>query len=87
MKNRVFTGSTEDIFQFINNPYNLRNNRIILKKRNKTVFYRTESPSPLAPGIWGTIPQSLKDETEQSPFKTKIKTWTASECPCRLCKK
>ena len=31
--------------------------------------------------------QFLKDETELSQFKTKIKTSTTSQCPCRLCKK
>ena len=40
-----------------------------------TVFCGTESLSYLAPRIWELIPQSFKDETELSQFKTKIKTW------------
>ena len=32
------TRLTEDIFQFINKSYDLRNNRILLGKRNRTVF-------------------------------------------------
>ena len=87
VKNGVSTGLTEDIFHFVNKPYDLRNNRILFRKRNRTVFYGTESLSSLAPRIWELIPQSLKDETELSQFKTKIKTWTTSQCPCRLCKK
>ena len=51
------------------------------------MFYGTESLSSLAARVWETISQSLKDETELSQFKTKIKTWTTSQCPCRLCKK
>ena len=87
VKNGVSTGLTEDIFHFVNKPYDLRNNRILFRKRNRTVFYGTESLSSLAPRIWELIPQSLKDETELSQFKTKIKSWTTSQCPCKLCKK
>ena len=78
VKNGVSTGLTEDIFHFVNKPCNLRNSRILFRKRNKTVFYGTESLSSLAPRIWELIPQSLKDETELSQLKTKIKTWTTS---------
>ena len=67
VKNGVSTGLTEDIFQFVNKSYVLRNNSIMLRK--KTVFYGKESLSSLAPKIWKLIPQSLKDETELSKFK------------------
>ena len=81
------TGLTEGILHFVNKPYDLRNNRILFRKRNRTIFYGTESLSSLAPRIWELIPQLLKDETELSQFKTKTKTWTTSQYPCRLCKK
>ena len=87
VKNRVSTGLTEEIFHFVSKSYDLRNNRILLWKRNRTIFYRTESLSSLAPRIWELIPQSLQDEAELSQFKIKIKVWTTSQCPCRLCKK
>ena len=87
VENEVSTGLTEDFFHFVNKPYDLRNNRILLRKRNRTVFYVTESHSSLAPRIWELIPQSFKDETELSEFKTKTKARTTSQCPCRLCKK
>ena len=73
MKNGVPAGLTYDIFQFVNKPYGLRNNSILLRKRNRTVFYGTESLSSLAPKIWELIPQSLKDETEHSQFIIKSK--------------
>ena len=87
VKNGVPTGLTEDIFHFVNKTYDLRNNRILFRKRNTTVYYGTESLSSLAPRVWELIPQSLKDETELSQFKTKIKTWATSQYSCRLCKK
>ena len=70
----MFTGLTEGIFQFVNEPYDLRNNR-------------TESFSSLSSKMLELMPQSLKDETELSQFKTKIKTWTTNQCPHRLRKK
>ena len=74
-------------FDFVNKPYDLRNNRILFGKRNRTVFYGTESLSSLTPRIWELIPQLLKDETELFQFKTKMKTCTTSQYPYRLCKK
>ena len=73
VKNGVSTGLTEDNFHFVNKPYHLRNNRILFRKRNRTVFYGTESLSSLAPRIWELIPQSLKDETQLSQLKLKLK--------------
>ena len=72
VKNGVSTGLTEDIFNSDNKLYDLQNNRILLRKRNMTVFYRTKSLSSLATRILELIPQeSLKDKTELSQFKTK----------------
>ena len=39
-KNELSTRLTEDIFQFINKSYDLRNNTILLGKGNRTVFLR-----------------------------------------------
>ena len=80
----VSTGLTEDIFQFVNKPYDLRNNSILLKKRSRTVFNGTGSLSFLATKIWKLIPKSFKGETEISQFKTNVKKWTTSQSPCWL---
>ena len=87
VKNWVSTGLTEHIFHFVNKTYDLLNNRMLVRKRNITIFYGTESLSSLAPRIWELLPKSYRDETEVSQFKTKTKTWTTSQCLCRLCKK
>ena len=57
VKNGVFNELTEDIFHFVNKSYDFRNDRILLRKRNRTVFYGTESLSSLAPRILELIPQ------------------------------
>ena len=56
VKNGLYTGLTENIFHFANKPCDLRNNRILFRKRNTAVFYGTESLSSLAPRIWELMP-------------------------------
>ena len=63
VKNGVSARLTEGIFQLVNKPYDLQNISILLKKRNRTVFFETVSLSFLTPKIWKLIPSSLKDET------------------------
>ena len=87
VKNGVSTGLTKDIFHFVNKYYDLQNNRILFRKRNRTVSYGAESLSSLAPRTCELIPPSLKGETELTQLKIKIKTWTTSQCPWRQCKK
>ena len=56
-------------------------------EKEMILFYGTGNLSSLTPKIWELIPETLKDETELSQFKTKIKTWTTSQYQCRLCTK
>jgi len=87
VKQGLSTGLTDELFQFVEKPYNLRNNGSLKRKIDKTVNYGSESLSSLAPKIWELLPTSIKEETILSKFKAKIKTWTTDKCPCRLCKK
>ena len=87
VRNGISTELMEDVFQFVNKPYELRNNNVPQRKKDKTVHYGSESLSSLAPKIWEQIPKSLREETSFMCFKNKIKTWTTTQCPCRLCKK
>ena len=48
---RIPTRLTQNIFPFVNKPYNLQNNSVLLKKRNWTVFCGTESLPSLATQI------------------------------------
>ena len=42
----------KDVFQFVQKPYNLRNDSTLQRQRNRTVYFRTEIISSLAPKIW-----------------------------------
>ena len=74
-----------DIFQFVEKPYNLRNNSIIQRQANRTVYFGTESVSSLAPKLWELIPSEIKSAKLLNIFKEKIKFWGTEKCPCRLC--
>ena len=41
----------------------------------------------LAPKIWEFVPDQIKHCGSLSKFKHFIKSWSSSDCPCRLCKK
>ena len=40
----------------------------------------------LTPKIWLLIPRDFKDFAKLNIFKSKIKNWSTSGCPCVLCK-
>ena len=75
-----------DIFQFVEKPYNLRNNSIMQREANRAVYFEIESTSSLAPKLWELIPREIKSTKSLNIFKAKIKSWTTDKCPCRLCK-
>ena len=49
-----------DIFHFVEKPYNLRNNSIIHRQANRTVYFVTESISSNAPKLWKLFRAKLK---------------------------
>ena len=76
----------KDNFHFIQKPNNLRNDPELQRRRNRTVYFGTESISLLAPKIWELIPGDIRSANSLGIFKEKIKFWTTDKCPCRLCK-
>ena len=51
-----------------------------------TVFSGTESIRFLGPKIWELIPNDIKSLENLRDFKTAIKKWKPTLCPCRICK-
>ena len=85
-KNDLGPKIMKETFPFIQKPYNLRNDPELQRRRNRTVYFGTESISSLAPKIWELIPSDIKSANSLRIFKEKIKIWTTDKCPCRLCK-
>ena len=68
----------------ISNSYDLRNHKELYFRNPKTVRYRTETVSYIAPKIWSKVPGTIKMTLSLESFKTKIRKWK-SECDCRGC--
>ena len=75
-----------DLFKVRENNYNLRNCSYFSIPNVKTVYHGSESLSNLGPRIWNLVPDNLKHLDDINSFKTEIKNWIPTECPCRLCK-
>ena len=86
IKNDLGPKIMKDTFHFIQKPYNLRNDPVLQRRRNRTVYFGTESISLLAPKIWELIPSDIRSANSLGIFKEKIKFWATDKCPCRLCK-
>ena len=71
---------------FVEKPYNLRNNSIMQRQANGTVYFGTESISSLAAKLWELISSKIKSAKSLNIFKEKIKSWTTDKYPCTLCK-
>ena len=73
-----------DIFNFVEKFCSLRNNSIIQRQANRTVYFGTESIFSFAPKLLELIPREIKSAKSLNIFKEKIKSWTMDKCPCRL---
>ena len=61
----------KDPFHFIQKPYNLRNDPELQRRRNRTVYFGTESMSSLAPKIWELIPSDIRSANSLGICKEK----------------
>ena len=75
-----------DIFHFLERPYNLRSDYTLERKRDHTVYHGSESLSSLAPKLWDLLPNS-NNYPSLKEFKIKINIWAFERCPRRICKK
>ena len=76
-----------DIFHFMEIPYNLRNDYTLKRKQDHTVYHGSDSLSSLAAKLWEILPNWTKNSASLKEFKTKINSWPFDRCPCRICKK
>ena len=51
----------KDIFHSVQKPYNLRNDSTLQSRRNRTLYFGTESISSLAPKMWEILPCEIKN--------------------------
>ena len=51
-----------------------------------TVYFGQNPVRYLGPLIWNSVPTALRNIESFVEFKSLIKNWKLSNCPCRLCK-
>ena len=56
------------------------------QQKVKTVRCGLETALYRAPQLWSLVPADLKSLLNVNLFKSKIKHWEGTECPCKLCK-
>ena len=61
-----------DIFHFVERPYNLGGDYALKRKRDHTVYHGSGSLSSLAPKLWDRIPNSIKNLLLSSNSKQKV---------------
>ena len=86
-KNGVSPEFMNDIFHFVERPYNLRSDYTLKRKRDHTVYHGSEILSSLAPKLWDLLPNSIKIFASLQEFKTKVNTWAFDCFSCRIRKK
>ena len=66
--------------------YNMRVKHDFQRKKHNKVLCGSETLRVLGPKIWDLVPDDIKIASSLSLFKSNIKKWSITNCPCRLCK-
>ena len=85
ISNNLSPNIVKEIFQERFVPNNLRRNNSFASRQVNSVYHGTESLSFLGPKIWDLVPLEIKESENVNIFTSRIKKWTPSYCPCRLC--
>ena len=87
VKKSILPTIMNEIFQFFENPvYELRSGVHLQSRNSRKGFFGTESVINLGTKLWNMVPENTKASESLSVFKSKIKYWAPSHCPCRICK-
>ena len=69
-----------------NNNYNLRNGTHLVNRNIHTVHFGTDTTTDLEPKLRKLVTDEIKNTLSLSVFKSRVKTSTINDCPCRLFK-
>ena len=73
-----------EIFEQMNTQYNLRSQTNFELVSVKTVNCGLKALIYLVPKSWNILPLEIKNSEALVQFKTKVKSWKPSHCPCNL---
>ena len=66
--------------------YNLQNRKATLLPNPETKKYGTDTIVYKAARLWSTLPTRYKNLPSLDLFKSEIKNWHCSNCPCDICR-
>ena len=84
--NNLPGGNLGEFFVRNNHNYNLRSRSELTVPSINTVFKGQNSISCFGSVIWNSIPPELREINSFQVFKSEIKAWQSSNCPCRVSK-
>ena len=73
-------------YDFRENRYNIRKLQEMRQQKVRTVRYGLETALHRPPHLWSLVPTDLKSAHNVIHFKSKIKDWECTECPCKPCR-
>ena len=85
--NNLPGGNLSEFFVRNYHNYNLRSKSELTVPSINTVFKGQNSISYFGSIIWNSIPVELREINPFQVFKSEMKPWRPTNCPCRLCKK
>ena len=75
------------LFTYISNENGTRSGDTFARPNVESVLKGEQSLRSFGPKVWNSmLPDSLKGCKSLSEFKTRIKSWIPTNCPCKLCK-
>ena len=86
IKENIAPTPIQELFPKYENLYNLRNKRFWQTENIRTVGFGTETILYRGKKTWQLLPEEIKNSATLIEFKAKVKSWTPSDCACRLCK-
>ena len=87
VKNCLSPEIMKEVFIFQENEnYNLRSGTHLMNINTHSAHFGTDTITNLGPKIWKLVPDKIKNASSLLVFKSRIKTWTTDNCPCRPCK-
>ena len=84
--NNLPGGNLSEFFVRNYHNYNLRSKSELTVPSINTVFKGQNSISYFGPILWNSIPDELREINPFEVFKSEMKPWWPTNCPCRLCK-
>ena len=75
-----------EVFQTNDNPYDLRNPRILASKHKSTIKYGINTIAFWGSQIWQNIRSEIRNSESLSLFKSNIKQIQSLPCRCKICR-